>query len=91
MDITMIVMAIPGNSDNHQTASNTSWPSDTIMPQAGAPGGTPTPRKLSEASSRMVWPTSRLRMINTVLTTFGKMCRHIIMVGDTPATTARVT
>ncbi len=39
----------------------------------------------------MVWPTRRLIMTNTVLTTLGKMCRYIIAGAETPATVAMVT
>ena len=89
--ITTMVMARPGISESHHRSSRLLRPSETMMPQAGSPGGTPTPRKLSEASSSIVCPTSRLMMTNTVLTTLGKMCRHIITWLGTPATTASVT
>lgn len=50
-------MAIPGNVEIHQAVSTRFLPSLIILPQDGAGGGIPTPRKLKEASVIINKPT----------------------------------
>jgi hypothetical protein len=68
-------MHAPGNTVSHH------WPaikrgraSESMSPQAGWGGGTPTPRKLSDASAMMTTPTVRLAAPVAVFMTFGRMC-----------------
>ena len=49
-------------------------PSASIVPQLGIEGGTPTPRKLSEASATMLLATEKLAMTMIGLQMFGRMC-----------------
>ena len=44
-----------------------------MMPQAGAPTGSPNPRKLKDASKRMTWPICKLVITINVLMVLGKM------------------
>ena len=88
---TTMVMATPGSRDSHHTSRMTLRPSDSMMPQAGCPGESPSPRKLRDASSKITCPTCRLVIIIRVLMVLGKMCRQIIMGMDSPAILAKVT
>ena len=49
-------------------------PSASIVPQLGTEGGTPTPRKLSEASATILLATEKLAMTMIGLQMFGRMC-----------------
>ena len=58
-------MAIPGSVEIHQAWSRLPRPSATIPPHDGVGGGTPSPRKESAASSRIVSPTRSVVSIDT--------------------------
>ena len=49
-------------------------PSASIVPQLGTDGGTPTPRKLSDASAMMLLATEKLAMTMIGLQIFGRIC-----------------
>ena len=66
-------------------------PSASISPQAGFGGGTPTPRKESDASVTMTTPSISVASTIPELTTFGRMCRRMIVRLLQPATIARRT
>ena len=52
-DSTVANMASPGSDEIHHAIAILSRPSESMDPQAGVGGGTPAPRKLRAASSRM--------------------------------------
>ena len=66
-------------------------PSASISPHAGWGGGTPTPRNDSVASAMITTPSCSVPSTMAVLTTFGRMCRRMIVHFEQPATTARRT
>src|SRR5262245_21052961 len=82
----------PGNTvSHHWPAIRVGRASESIRPQAGCGGGTPTPRKLSEASAMMTTPTVRLASTVAVFMTLGKMCRLITRSRLAPAISASLT
>ena len=83
----MISNANPGSQIGHQATIMTSRPSVIMRPHDAVPAGTPTPRKLSAASTWITMATSSVMMITIVLTTFGEeMLAH-----DPPAVRAERT
>ena len=62
-----------------------------MRPQAGCGGGTPTPRKDSEASVTITTPSISVASTIAEFTTFGRMCRRMIVHFEQPATMARRT
>ena len=66
-------------------------PSASIEPQAGSGGGTPTPRKLSEASAMITTPIVRLASTIAEFSTLGRMWRKITRVREPPAISASLT
>ena len=88
-DSTSIVMQIPGKTANHHRPSmraSRSWA--IIRPQEGSGGGTPTPRKLRDASMMTATPTCRLKSTMTVFMTLGTRCRQMILDFLTPLISA---
>src|SRR5271163_2725935 len=82
----------PGKMVSHQSPTiNIDLPSESIEPQAGSGGGTPTPRKLSEASAMMTTPIVRLASTIVEFSTFGRMWRMITLVRLAPAISASFT
>src|SRR5712675_1434686 len=64
----------PGKNVSHQSPTiSIDRASDSIRPQAGSGGGTPTPRKLSDASAMMTTPMVRLASTIAVFSTLGRM------------------
>src|SRR2546427_1623149 len=85
-------MQNPGNTvSHHWPAINVERASESMRPQAGCGGGTPTPRKLSEASAMMTTPTVRLARTVAVFMTFGRICRLITRSLLAPAISASFT
>src|SRR6266545_2744737 len=85
-------MQSPGNTVSHHCpAIKVERASESMRPQAGCGGGTPTPRKLSEASAMMTTPTVRLASTVAVFMTFGRMCRLITRHLLAPAISASFT
>ena len=85
-------MPRPGKTVSHQSPTiNIVRPSDSIEPQAGCGGGTPTPRKLSDASAMMTTPIVRLASTIVVFITLGRMWRKITLVRLAPAISANLT
>src|SRR5712692_3297376 len=85
-------MQSPGNTVSHHCpAIKVERASESMRPQAGCGGGTPTPRKLSEASAMMTTPTVRLASTVAVFMTFGRMCRLITRSLLAPAISASFT
>src|SRR6266404_2211826 len=82
----------PGRTVSHQSPTiNIERPSDSIEPQAGSGGGTPTPRKLSDASAMITTPIVRLASTIVEFSTLGRMCRKITRVREPPAISASLT
>ena len=63
-------------------------PSAIIRPQAGLGGGTPTPRKDSDASVTITTPSISVASTMAELMTLGRMWRHMISDFEQPATMA---
>ncbi len=85
-------MHAPGNTvSHHWPAIKVGRASESIRPQAGCGGGTPTPRKLSDASAMMTTPTVRLASTVAVFMTFGRMCFLITRSLLAPAISASFT
>ena len=79
-DSTSIVMQTPGKTASHHLPSISDSRSWAIMrPHDGSGGGTPTPRKLSDASMMTAIPTCRLKTTMTVFMTLGIRCRQMIV------------
>ena len=55
-----MVIARPGRSASHQTSRITERPSDTMIPQAGSPGGSPKPKKLNDVMNDVIEPVNEL-------------------------------
>ena len=66
-------------------------PSEVMDPHVGVDTGTPAPRKLSDASTKMTNPTRRLPMTSVVLKVPGNMCLNTIRHVVAPATRASLT
>ena len=82
----------PGNTvSHHWPAISVGRASESIRPHAGWGGGTPTPRKLSDASAMMTTPTVRLASTVAVFMTLGRMCRLITRSLLAPAISASFT
>ena len=79
-----MVIASPGKRDSHHMLVMTALPSETMTPQAGAPGSNPMPKKLRPASNKMTCPTKILDTTIRVLTVLGNMWRHRIFGVLTP-------
>src|SRR5436190_14820554 len=85
-------MHAPGNTvSHHWPAINVGRASESMRPHAGWGGGTPTPRKLSDASAMMTTPTVRLASTVAVFRTFGRMCFLITRSLLAPAISASFT
>src|SRR5207245_635428 len=85
-------MQRPGNTvSHHWPAIRVGRASASMSPQAGWGGGTPTPRKLSDASAMMTTPMVRLASTVAVFMTFGRMCRLITRSLLAPAISASFT
>src|SRR6266850_1658419 len=85
-------MHSPGKTvSHHWPAIRVGRASASMSPQAGWGGGTPTPRKLSEASAMMTTPTVRLASTVAVFMTFGRMWRLITRHLLAPAISASFT
>ncbi len=86
------MMQSPGKTDiHHLPAMSGPRPSDIIKPQAGFGGGTPTPRKLSEASMMIATPMVKLKSTITVFMTLGKMWSWMMRRVLAPVTCASCT
>ena len=77
-DITVSTMATPGKVEIHHEPVEkppARWfrPSDTMPPQLAVGGGTPAPRKLNVASSRITMPTWRVATTIRVFIVPGNM------------------
>ena len=72
--ITVTAIAIPGKVESHQALRSASRPSKTIWPQLGVGGGTPSPRKLREASARMIPPIRSVAATMMTVSVFGMRC-----------------
>ena len=59
-----------------------------MSPQAGLGGGTPTPKKDSEASVTMTTPSMSVASTMLEFSTLGRMWRRMIVHFEQPATTA---
>src|SRR5882724_12085616 len=73
-------MKMPGKIAIQEAVSKNRMPStDSIRPQDGAGGGTPIPRKLREASTRIapLSPADATTMYGAM--TFGRMCRSMML------------
>ena len=82
----------PGATVNvHLWDINVGLASANMLPQVGVGGGTPTPKKLSEASKMTATPTVKLNRTMAVLVTFGRMCLNMMRIGLTPFTSASLT
>src|SRR6266446_3264701 len=85
-------MPRPGKMVSHQSPTiSIDRPSASIEPQAGSGGGTPTPRKLSEASAMITTPIVRLASTIVEFNTLGNMWRKITRVREPPAISASLT
>src|SRR6185369_7388649 len=85
-------MQTPGNTvSHHWPAIKVGRASESMRPHAGWGGGTPTPRKLSDASAMMTTPTVRLASTVAVFMTFGRMWRLITRSLLAPAISASFT
>ena len=71
-------MAIPGITETHQASRRYSRPSEIIEPQVGSGGGTPTPRKLKDASASISCPALSVAITRVVFITPGKICQKSI-------------
>ena len=91
MENTTSIMANPGKKHSHQAVETYCLPSDTIVPQVGAGGGRPIPRKLKTDSVRIRFPTWREESTITVLIRPGRMCLKAMRGPEAPATLARET
>ena len=87
-DITTRYIASPEKNENHHAVVSHCLPSATMSPHEGVGGGIPTPRKLSEASTRIRLPTRSVAITMTVLNTPGRRCRIMMRVPLDPATRA---
>ena len=85
------MMARPGKRAIHQATTMKPRPSATICPHEGSGGGTPRPRKLRVASSRITDPTCRVANTMMVLKTLGRMWRDMIRAGEEPMERANTT
>jgi len=89
---TISMMQQPGSTLSHQRPTiKLCLPSESISPQAGWGGGTPTPRNDSVASAMITTPSSREPSTMAVLRMFGRMWRSMIVNFEQPATIARRT
>src|SRR5437879_13857680 len=80
------MMQMPGSTLSHQRPTiRLCLPSDSISPQAGSGGGTPTPRKDSDASVMMTTPSIKVPSTMAELMTLGRMCRYMIVHFEQPA------
>src|SRR5437762_6433698 len=88
-DSTINMMQQPGKMVSHQRPTiRLCLPSESINPQAGCGGGTPTPRKDSVASVMMTTPTISVPSTMAELMTLGRMWRRMIVHFEQPATIA---
>ena len=62
-----------------------------MLPQDGSGAGTPSPRKLRDASERMAEPSSVAAMMMMGAVTLGKMWRHMIRFSPPPMALAAST
>src|SRR5438309_2943951 len=91
-DSTISMMQQPGKMvSHHRPTIRLCLPSDSISPQAGCGGGTPTPRKDSVASVMMTTPSISVPITTAELITFGRICRRMIVHFEQPATIANRT
>src|SRR6266446_4036646 len=90
-DNTTSMIASPGQTAIHHAWSNTSRPSATRLPQVGAGGGTPAPRKLRADSTTIPQPICSVASTTTLLTRLGEMWTTRIRLVEDPATCARAT
>jgi len=73
---TINMMQTPGSTLSHQRPTiKLCLPSDSISPQAGSGGGTPTPRKESEASVMMAVVIASEAWTMMLAVRFGEMWR----------------
>src|SRR6267143_2870525 len=85
-------MPSPGKMVSHQSPTiSIERPSASIEPQAGSGGGTPTPRKLSEASAMITTPIVRLANTIVEFNTFGRIWRRMTRALEAPAISASLT
>ena len=73
MPITVIKMASPGNSAIHHSSAIYSRPSATMRPQVGMLDGTPSPKKLSDASKMIIFATSSVAITMIEAVTLGRI------------------
>ena len=82
-------MPRPGKTVSHQSPTiSIERPSASIEPQAGSGGGTPTPRKDSDASAMITTPIVRLASTIAEFITLGSTWRRITRHRDAPAISA---
>src|SRR5262249_16152678 len=79
---TTVTMPRPGKTLTHQS------PTTSIEPQAGSGGGTPSPRKDSDASAMITTPIVRLASTIDEFITLGSTWRRITRHRDAPAISA---
>ena len=85
-------MPSPGKTVSHQSPTiSIERPSDSIEPQAGSGGGTPTPRNDSEASAMITTPIVRLASTIAEFSTLGNTWRRITRALDAPAISDNLT
>src|SRR5262249_4977548 len=88
-DSTSMVMPMPGKTGSHHRPSISDSRSWAIMsPHDGSGGGTPTPRKLSDASMITATPTCRLNSTMTVFMTLGTRWRKTMASLPVPVVSA---
>src|SRR5262249_50965163 len=91
-DSTSMVMPMPGKTGSHHRPSISDSRSWAIMrPHDGSGGGTPTPRKLSDASMMTAMPTCKLNSTMTVFMTLGMRCRKMMVSLPIPLISASLT
>src|SRR6056297_1325613 len=92
MPKTSIMIATPGNTEVHQRPLNsTSKPFLISSPSDGWVIGTPTPRKLSDASIKTKVPTWIVAITMSGVSTLGSTCLRMILWLGRPATLAACT
>jgi hypothetical protein len=83
------MMHKPGKTDiHHFPAINGPRPSDIMSPHDGVGGGTPTPKKLKDASMIIATPMVKLNSTITVFVTLGTICHQIMRSVLAPFTSA---
>ena len=88
---TASTMAIPGNVAIHGACTNASRPVAIMLPQDGAGGGTPIPRKESPDSNVIAFPTANAAATITGVAELGSRWRQKSRWRDRPIARAAST